>query len=260
MPATSDRKPRLLVSHLLAWTAGCALGFAAYRGLTPDNYKPRFRSLALGYNLCMGMVLGTILTGCGLLACRRWRGDAFCPSLPGHWLLLLGLSAALANGAAIVVYEYHARPFDPPFPSAHWAQFREADFAPTLPGLFHQAVGWGLGAATALAFLWCLRHRLQRPWLLVFLVAFVGCATLSGGRIFYWVRSLGSPREYLAWGRLSGQLYAGFMFLGAVAILAAIAWDVRRRARTDGLHQLGIAVWLAIAVIQIVTCYLFFHL
>ena len=55
-----------------------------------------------GYNLAMGTAFGTILIGCGLLAYRRWRGDTSYPSRAGHWLLLLGLAAAVPDVAAVL--------------------------------------------------------------------------------------------------------------------------------------------------------------
>ena len=261
MATPSQREPRLTVAHLLLWTLGCALGFTAYRGLVFDP-NPRFQAVFVGYNLAMGIAFGTILTGSGLLVWRRWQGNASYPLLPGHWLLLFGLAAALANGVAIIVYDYRARQ-DPSFmpKTAFLAQFREAD-VPSTPGFLHQTVGWGLGAAAALGFSWHLHRRLRRSWVLVFLTAFVTCATVSGGRAISMVRWLVWNRrvEYFAWCRLSVQLYAGFMLLGAMAILAALAWDIRCRARTDALHRLGIAVWLGIIVVQIFTYYVYFHL
>src|SRR5689334_8091256 len=94
-----DRGSRLRVVHLLGWTLGCALGFAAYQGLTP-RLNLQVQSFGEAYNAVMGMAFGTILAGAGVLAHRRWRGDTTVPSLPGHWLLLFGIAAAFANGAA----------------------------------------------------------------------------------------------------------------------------------------------------------------
>ena len=72
MQATARREPRLQMGHLLIWVVGCAVGFAAYRWITPPHIGI-FRGLAIvsGYSLAMGMAFGTILTGCGLLAYRR---------------------------------------------------------------------------------------------------------------------------------------------------------------------------------------------
>jgi hypothetical protein len=261
MQAPSQPEPQLRLGHLLIWIVGCALGFAAYRELLTAPFQPRFRPLVLGYNLGMGTTLGTILAGSGLLAFRRWRGDLSYPSLPGHWLLLFGLAAALADGAAIIAYIGCARQ-DPSFPEpAFWVHLREAD-NPTWPGFYHQTVGWGLGAVVALVFLCRLRGRLARPWLAVFLVALIASATLAGLKLITFIHLLITNRlvEYTAWCRRSVQLFAGFLLLGALAILAALAWDMRTRARTDGLHRLGIAVWLAIAAVQVVTCVIFFNM
>ncbi len=68
--------PRLRIAHLLCWTAASALGFAAYRGITP-SLGPGSPRVYLGvYDSVMGLALGTILTGVGIMAYRRWRRDA----------------------------------------------------------------------------------------------------------------------------------------------------------------------------------------
>ena len=46
------------------------------------------------------------------------------------------------------------------------------------------------------------------------------------------------------------HVYAGAVVLGAITLLAAIAGDRRSGAPGDGLHRLGLGVWLAIAAIQ----------
>ena len=69
-----------------------------------------------GYSLAMGTAFGTILTGCGLMAYRRWRGDASYPSRAGHWLLLFGLAAAAADVAAVLAFEYRILQ-DPDYPA-----------------------------------------------------------------------------------------------------------------------------------------------
>ena len=92
--------------HLLVWVVGSA---SASR-LTVRSprlalcWGPRGRAFVAGYTPAMGMAFGTILTGCGLLAYRRWQGDTFYPSRAGHWLLLFGLAAAAADVAAVVAY------------------------------------------------------------------------------------------------------------------------------------------------------------
>src|SRR5206468_128153 len=72
----SDRKSGLRLAHLIAWTAGSALGLAAYRGLWPKlgSGAASWAWIFLGvYNLVMGAALGTILTGIGVMAYRRRR-------------------------------------------------------------------------------------------------------------------------------------------------------------------------------------------
>src|SRR6478752_2155733 len=85
--------PGLRIGHLVGWTAASALGFAAYRAITPA-LGPASPRLLLGvYDSVMGLALGTTLTGVGIIALRRWRDGKPYPCLPGHWLLMLGLAA-----------------------------------------------------------------------------------------------------------------------------------------------------------------------
>jgi hypothetical protein len=102
----------------------------------------------------MGAALGTILTGIGVMAYRRWRRGMPYPFLPGHWLLVLGLAAALADGVAIGVFRFLTRLYYPPerwphgtvyLPQVFLIQFHLSQI-PDVIGVYHQAVGWGLGA------------------------------------------------------------------------------------------------------------------
>jgi hypothetical protein len=96
-------------------------------------------------------VVGTILTGCGLLA-YRWRaGDPRYPSLAGHWLLLFGLAAASADIAAVAAFE-RSKLKDPAYPlTPLLAQFIPNDLSYAPLG-FHQAVGWSVGAMASFEF------------------------------------------------------------------------------------------------------------
>ena len=182
MQATTRHEPRLRMGHLLIWVVGCALGFAAYRSITPARIaRPRDLAIVTGYSLAMGAALGAILTGCGLMAYRRWRGDSSYPSRAGHWLLLFGLAAAAADVAAVLAFEYRIMQ-DPDYP-AHPITPYLAQFMAGPPGFTpvtdHHAVGWSVGAMAALGFLGALRHRLERRWLAVFVVFAVVGAILA---------------------------------------------------------------------------------
>lgn len=248
--------PRWGVVHLLAWTVGCALGFAAYRALSPP-WPMVGMSLVLSwaYNLGMGVSLGTILTGAGILALRHWWGDRPGRTLPGHWLLLFGVAAAVADGVAFVVYRVLFSMWYRPdvYLTAYWLPHQLARSGPHLAGMYNQCVGWGLGAVAALAFCWCLRSRVPRPWFAAFLVFLLMASVLAGGAITVTVMFYGpsgwTPAR--AWFRMAIHLFAGFIILGALAIIVAVAWDRQRGGATDGLHRAGIAAWLAIATIQL---------
>ena len=101
--------------------------------------------------------------------------------LPGHWLLEFGLAAALANGAAILLYSLVRGPYDNP-PIAYWTPFHMAK-SPNLTEVYHQATGWGLGVLASLAFCWHLRRHLPWHWLAVFLGFLLAAMILAGGHL-----------------------------------------------------------------------------
>ncbi len=245
------RNPRFRVGHLQIWILGFALGFGAYQAIKPA-FTPRTYPLGLAYNLMMGVSFGTILSGGAILSARRWRGDPQTPMLPGHWLLEFGLAAALADGAAILLYSLVRGPYDNP-PIAYWTPFHMAK-SPNLTEVYHQATGWGLGVLASLAFCWHLRRRLPWHWLAVFLGFLLAAMILAGGHLLtaIQVHRTGNIRVIGQWCRRSVHVYGAAIGLCALAVLAAAIWDLRRRSSTDGLHWLGICAWLAIALIQII--------
>ena len=156
---STDVVPRLRIAHLLGWTVASAVGFAAYHGITPRLGPGASWALLGVYASVMGLALGTILTGVSIMGYRRWRGRMPYPSLPGHWLLLLGLAAAAANGVAIAVFNFLIHLYYPPskwppgtvyLPKVFLVQFLISK-NPDVIGVYHQAIGWGIGAAAALA-------------------------------------------------------------------------------------------------------------
>jgi hypothetical protein len=110
----NGRGPRLRIGHLVFWIAGSALGFAAYHEFSPRPERLGMALIVGMYNSVMGMALGTILTGVGIMAYRRWREGVSYRSLPGHWLLIFGVAAALSDGIAIGVFQYVTRLYYPP--------------------------------------------------------------------------------------------------------------------------------------------------
>jgi hypothetical protein len=249
MQATARRQSGMQTGHLLAWVVGCAVGFTAYRSITPAPI-PTIRGVAIvtGYNLAMGTAVGTILTGCGLMAYRRHRGDTTYPSLPGHWLLLFGLAAGAVDVAAAVAY--HSAVVDPSYPvTPYLAQFQPGG-ASSRPTFYHQMVGWIVGALAALGFFWAVRRRLPRRWIAVFFTFALVAAILGGGHI---VVLLLAPRmaDDPPLNRLFVRAYAGAVVLGAVATVSAADKDRRSGAPTDGPHRLGVGAWLAIAATQL---------
>jgi hypothetical protein len=215
------------------------------------------RILSWAYNLAMGSAFGTMLAGTGVLAYRRLRGDRSYPGLPGHWLLIFGLTAALADVAAVVVFRLLLAAWFPPDSSmwAYWLPYRMAQNRPDLAGMYSQCVGWGLGAVAALAFCWHLRRRVRWNWYAAFLAFLLTGVVFAAGAICVTIMFYGPARwgPALVWYRNSIHLYAGLVLLDALTILAAIACDHGCRRPADGLHWAGVASWLTVASMQVVT-------
>jgi hypothetical protein len=210
MQAGSRGEPRLRMGHLLLWVVGCAIGFAERRSLTPTNLPTdRVRVMVFSSNVAWGMALGTIFTGCALLAYRRWRGDTDYPSRAGHWLLLRGLAV-----------------------DATWSASAYSRLSLSARGSIVLMVD--------LAFLWGLRRRLPRHWVAVFLVSSILAAVRAVGFMafeFYHDTSILMSLRYIG---------AGSVLLDAIVILRAIGRDGRSGVPTDGLHRLGIVTVLAL--------------
>lgn len=141
MSDASRREPRLRMGHLLLWIVGCAIGLAERRPTMLEHVSStRDRAIIIGYSVVSGLAIGTILTGCGLMAYRRRRGDASYPSRAGHWLLIRAL---VVHATILAANHVHLTPF------AYLA----------------------IVAMVELAFFWGLRRRLPRHWAAVFLVS-----------------------------------------------------------------------------------------
>lgn len=253
MHVTTGRSPRLRTGHLLVGIVGCAVGFAAYRSIAPSPrmvaHSGRAMAIITGYSLAMGTAFGSILTGCALMAGRRWRGDVGYPSRPGHWLLAFALASAAADVAAVVAFNRQAAR-EPAIPvTALLAQFMPGPEGFS-PALHHHAVGWGVGAIIALGFLRALRRRLERRWVAVFLVFSIAGATLAAAHITCLILSQ-YPVRTRPLADLIVHAYAVAVIVGAAAIVAATLGDRRAGASGDGLHRLGVGAWLAIAAIQV---------
>lgn len=251
------RRDRLGLRHCLVWVLGCALGFAAYRGMMPPRFMPmmKIRVLSGAYNLSMGCAFGTMLMGTGVLAHRRLRGDASCPGLPGHWLLVFGVTAALADATGVVVFRGLYAAWFPPDAHlwAYWLPYRMAR-NPDLAGMYSQCAGWGVGAVAALAFCWHLRRRVPWSWYTVFLAFLLTAVVLALGSITVTALFHGPARwgPAIVWYRSAIHVFAGLVLLDALMILAAIARDHACRRRADGLHWAGVASWLTVASMQLI--------
>jgi hypothetical protein len=207
MQATARHRSGLQTGHLLLWVVGCAVGFAERRELMQANLPTDRYRVMLFSSMIWGIALGTILTGCILLAYRRWRGNRSYPSRSGHWLLLRALAV-----------------------HATWTIF-------ILPG---SPAGASLSVLIVdLAFLWYLRRHLPRHWVAVFLVSCIAAAV----RAALFMALYRIPATVVV---SLNSVSIGSAVVDALVILWAVGRDRRSDVPTDGLHRLGIVTVLAL--------------
>jgi hypothetical protein len=241
------------IVDVLWMVIGSALSLTAYRFLMP-SLNDAFRPFGLTYDVVMATSVGLIFTGILALARLRLRRDPMAMSQPGHWLLAYGLAAVIANAGAITAYygwwlavwpNRHAQ--HPPY----WVPFNMA-WAPEIPQLFHQAVGWGLGAVAALMLYAMTRGRAPWHWRVLFLAMALGAVILTAGHSlaagFVWGNA-GSIRWCWRSAHLYGEMVAGWLAL----LIIALVRDARQGRRGDALHWSGVATWLLIGAMQFTT-------
>ena len=109
-----------------------------------------------GVAVAFRIAIGTILTGCALLAYRRWQGDRSYPSRAGHWLLLRALAVHATWTISRPIYWLLLRALAVPVTQRNFNLYQAGVYVSVL--------------IIDLAFLWCLRRGLPRHWVAVFLV------------------------------------------------------------------------------------------
>jgi hypothetical protein len=170
------------------------------------------------------------------------RRDGAFPAQPGHWMLLMGLAAALLDGVMTLAVRGSVK--------AGWIE-------PWEEWYLIQTFGFAVASAVILAIL--LRARMELRWRLVWLVVLL----LAVSRSALWMYAWGS--FHLGWRALPAlnvfgpytlpaRVEIAWMTLGAVALVAAIAGDARSGIRRDWLHAAGIAVWTIMAAAELVNC------
>ena len=238
------------IVHAFGMVIGSALAFTMYRGLS-SHLNERWKPFGELYVIVMGSAVGVMLAG-GLTLARRWRqGDSTVMSQPGHWLLAFGIAVFLANAGAIAPYYgwyYVAAPLEvirPPF----WMPFREA-FAPSLPGIIHQAVCWGLTGTAALLFCVGSFHRLRWRWCALFPVVFLCGLYLTVGYVAAFIGLWGSAGA-ISWCRQAARNYAEVIVFCSLIVALGIVRDARQARRGDFLHWTGVLVWSVISAMQL---------
>jgi hypothetical protein len=227
------RTHRLGVIHFLLWMLGCAAAVTGYRVFTDWSLiaaeDVAFTRLT---HLGMGMAYGVgVVTAYVLLTSLRRRDGAF-PSQPGHWMLLLGLVAAALDGVMTMAIRALVK--------VGWIAKWEEWY-------IIQAIGFAMGSLVIIVFL--LRASVDWRWRAVWLMILMLTVSRSALWFLIW-RSfrLGLPALPHT---LPPNVEAAWMAAGAAALSVAILRDAAMGSRRDWLHWTGIAVWLAMAAVEL---------
>jgi hypothetical protein len=239
----------LRLGTLVLWIGGCAVGFAFYAHLT-FRVQPQYRLLSLVYNLVMGTVMGTTLTGAAQLRARSARGDATAFAYPGHWLLVLGSAVVVID---VLFTSALSTSGSTGTAGAYWVVIEQA-FAPRIDVAAHQAATWGFGMVATVVVLGLAGKRLSWAWRGLFAAYVLAAAYMTTTALIAMVQGV---RALLAWSSRLPHNHAWILGCGA-ALLVLIALIPSRHRAGDGLHWLAFAMFLATAAIQLVLYKSFF--
>ncbi len=229
------------IIHFLGWITGIAAVLAVYRGVldagwldvSPDRFEEA-RWWQLGYGLAYGTALSTL----GLLLYRRIRGDHRFPAAPGHWLLVFGGLAFLADAIAFGLAKGIV---------ALWKVRFQSD-----PGWYHfqQSLVWGIALVGAVIVL----ARLQTTWnwwlVAVLVAALIAANWLNHSLcvIDHCAREFGRVPLGSVWPYYSApwvQIVGLAVCLAAIPV--AIGFDRQPR---DWLHWVGIVATIFLALVE----------
>lgn len=239
------------LAHLMALLASCTLAIVFYRSMTP-SYGPGYDRFLMAYDLVMGSITGAVVTAGLVLLGRWWRREPGALSRPGHWLILLGLSAVAADIAAMLAYYSWVHIHEGLRPGQQPPYLVAFDIAwqPQVPGLYHQAVGWGFAAAAGIALSVSTWSRLGRRWAAFFLAFAAGSAAMSAMS----VTTLMDPWSTLGRPKQAALMYADLLAVWSSLLVLGLAIDARDRPRRspDGLHATGVGSFLGAGLIQVI--------
>ena len=247
-PQQPEQAPRLGIVHLLGWMAGCAVVLAIYRGTTDwAKIDPEYRATLRLWQLAFGLLYGTALSGLGLLAWRRLRGQSTFPTMPGHWLLVLSGIGFLHDGltswiAGRILAHESLSPYG--F-SPYWLQ---------------QTLGWGGAALVGLGC--CFVKGAPFHWrvfiLLVTLVFFANALTHGLGAADQLSPLVLRRRLFSgSWPYYYGPLARVVGETTCVGMLPLLVWlDARARLRRDWLHWTGAVVVTGLAIVDVLQNFL----
>jgi hypothetical protein len=229
---------RLGVIHFLLWMLGCAAAVTGYRVFTNWELVAAEDVLFIRMmHLGMGMAYGVGVVTFYVLWCSWRRRDGAFPAHPGHWMLLLGLAAALLDGAATLLVR---------------GAVKLAWIAPWEEWYIIQVLGFAAGSFVIVVFL--CRARVEWRWRAIWMMILVLTASRSALWLLFWLNyRVGWPPGISY--TLPANVEAACMAAGAVALVGAIWCDAARKIRRDWLHWTGIAVWLAMAAVELAVCF-----
>ena len=242
-PAELEGQTRLGIVHLLGWMAGCAVVLAIYRGTTDwAKIDPDYRATLRLWQLAFGLLYGTALSGLGLLAWRRLRGQTTFPSMAGHWLLVFGGIGYLHDALTTWIAERILA-----------ASSLSADGLS--PYYLQQSLGWG-GAALA-GLICCFAKGISIRWRVFVLFVTLVFATNAATHILgattqlapYFLRR---PLFSGSWPYYLAALSRAVGESACVGFLPLLVWfDARAGLRRDWLHWTGVVVVTGLAIVDV---------
>jgi hypothetical protein len=224
--------PRLGIIHLMVWMFGSAVILAIVRATTAEvEQAPMTVAAQAIFSLVTGVSLGAVLIWIGRLV----RGVPAHFGAPGHFLLLLhALMIATQALAFCVLYSFEGQSWDPSF------------------SLYTAVMILGILVRAAVAITAAVLSANARTWQFAFGLMAAGMALEA----FPLVWSHLDVESMIKWDRLVSNTALAIGVSTAVAMIAAIILDVRRRRRHDWLHVVGVTIsllailgyWLLFAV------------
>lgn len=238
---SSSSSPRLGMGHLLLWTFCCGVTVSLASGL--ENWQSLEQSTRLAlriYYMVVGIAYGATLAALFVFVRRGYARTAILTH-PGHHLLLLGVAVMIIDFGVTAWMR-----FDSNGEVNLSNQVGEKAYC-----LHHVMLHGGAGLAI---FLMLITGMGAPGWRTVLVAPLLFCITSVAWHAAYlvdwtpayvgvnhWWWSVPTYSALVGWG------------LTVVALTLTAYFDARKRGGRDWMHWTGLGLWVALAVLQLVT-------